>query len=223
MLTFRQPFENEWPITQKYGENTTSSFHTGIDYGCPEGTRILASNDGVVKFADLDKTGYGKCVIIQHNAEKSTLYAHLSMILVYPGEKVKKGECIGLSGNTGKSTGPHLHFEAREQWNQFRSHFDPMDLPLTSVVDYKGILFPSKSENKLTSADALKKGKVEICAPAGAYLHNTDFSSKTAYPYGTNLYYTGNKTNHNGYEFCECELTVWVAAYDSETQILKNI
>ena len=205
-----KPFEEDWPITQKYGDTITSSFHTGIDYGCPEGTRILAVADGIVKFAGEDKTGYGKYVIIQHNDKESTLYAHLSMILVYNYEYVHEGECIGFSGNTGHSTGPHLHFEARQCWNDYRSHFNPDELSF----------IPSKS--KLTDAKDLKKGEVIVTAPAGVFLHNDTFTYKVAVPYGTKMNFTGNVKEHNGLEYCECELKVWAAVNDGETQILKN-
>lgn len=206
-----KPFEEDWPVTQKYGESITSTFHTGVDYGCPEGTRILTIADGIVEFASMDKTGYGKCVIIKHNDEESTLYAHLSMILVYEGEFVSKGDCIGLSGNTGYSTGPHLHFEARKTWNDFRTHFNPDELTF----------IPSKSE--LINAENLKKGEVIVTAPAGVFLHNESFTYKVAVPYGTKMNFTGNVKEHNGLEYCECELKVWAAVNDGETQILKNV
>ena len=134
-MYYRQPFAGEYPITQYYGDNVTSSFHTGIDYGCPAGTEILASEAGTVMFAGWDTTGYGLCVIIKHNADQSTLYAHLSKIYVNKGDTVKQGQVIALSGSSGNSTGPHLHFEARHTWNDYKSHFNPMDLPLHSVYD----------------------------------------------------------------------------------------
>ena len=112
MITYRQPFKKEWPITQGYGEKVTSVFHTGIDYGCPIGTSILASAEGIVMYAAYDTAGYGNAVIIKHESEKSTLYAHLSDISVKVGQTVRQGELIGHSGTTGNSTGPHLHFEA---------------------------------------------------------------------------------------------------------------
>lgn len=136
MITYRQPFRNEWPITQRYGEKDTSSFHTGIDYAMPTGTQVLASADGVVMFAGWDNYGYGKCVIIQHNDGKATLYAHLVETGVVLRQKVQQGEVIGLSGNTGNSTGPHLHFEARAKWSDYRTHQDPITfLPLMSIID----------------------------------------------------------------------------------------
>ena len=218
MVTFRQPFKNDWPITQCYGDRITSNFHTGIDYGCPFGTPILASADGTVVFAGWDNTGYGNFVIIYHSPDKSTCYAHLSDISVVLNRKVRQGELIGHSGNTGNSTGPHLHFEARTKWADYRSHFNPMNLPLISGYDN----LPSKS-NELVNASELKIGNVEIVAPSGAYCHNENFSDKKAYPCGTKLIYIGEKCNKNGLDFCKCQMTVWVAVHDGTTQILNNL
>lgn len=223
MKTYRQPFQNEWPITQKYGDTLTSTFHTGIDYGCPIGTNILASESGTIMFAGWDKTGYGNMVIIQHDADHSTLYAHLSLICVHVGQNVRKGEKIGESGNTGYSTGPHLHFEARTKWNDFRTHFDPMKLPLMSVDDFVPNV-PSKSaEDQLINAPDLKTGDVVITAPAGAFCHYDNFTKKFAMPLGTELNYVGEFQEKNGLEFCKCYLEVWVAVNNGETQILENV
>lgn len=135
MVSYRQPFRGEWPITQRYGEKITSAYHTGIDYGCPVGTHILASADGTVMAAGWDTTGYGFRVILKHGDGRATLYAHLDSISVNLHDKVLQGEEIGISGQTGKVTGPHLHFEARNSWSDYTSHFDPFTLPLRSVDD----------------------------------------------------------------------------------------
>ena len=141
MITYRQPFKGQYPITQAYGVvipgvTYKDRPHTGIDYGCPDGTPILASGDGIVQFSDFDQSGYGKVVIIQHNDGKATLYAHLSSRNVVLKQKVKQGDIIGYSGSTGNSTGPHLHFEARKTWCDWRSHQNPVTfLPLMSVDD----------------------------------------------------------------------------------------
>lgn len=218
MITYRQPFTGDYPITQYYGETYTSSFHTGIDYACPLGTPIFASADGVIRFIGMDKTGYGNCVIIEHDVNHATLYAHLSTLgtIYFPGTKVKQGEVIGWSGSTGNSTGPHLHFEARHQWNDFRSHFNPFDLPLMSMDD------SINDENKETEFSSLSdnfgSGPVSIVAPSGAFMHNKEFTSKQVIPYGTKLFFTGNTKKKDGLTFCEC--IVWIAANDGETQIL---
>ena len=220
MTTYRQPFRNEWPITQNYGDTITSVFHTGIDYGCPFGTSILASSEGTVMFAAWDTTGYGNTVIIRHTDKCSTLYAHLSDISVKYGQKVRQGELIGHSGSTGNSTGPHLHFEARTVWNDYKTHFDPIKLPLISVDD--NAANNGKGDGKLFGADKLNSD-VFVSAPSGVFGHSEDFSSKKVFPYGSKLIFTGNTVEHNGLTFCECIDTVWIAVHDNETQLLNNL
>ncbi len=87
-----------------------SLFHTGIDISASEGTKVQATGDGIVAFSGYDK-GYGQRITINHGYGYKTIYAHLSKSLVRQGQKIKRGEIIALSGNTGLSTGPHLHYE----------------------------------------------------------------------------------------------------------------
>lgn len=88
-------------------------FHNGLDIGAPTGTPILAAGDGVVEFAGWNK-GYGNLTRIEHGAGLSTRYGHQSKLLVSKGQRVSAGQVIGLVGSTGYSTGPHLHFEVRQ-------------------------------------------------------------------------------------------------------------
>lgn len=88
-------------------------FHGGLDIAVPTGTRVNSAADGVVAFAG-QKGGYGNLVIIQHPDGRETRYGHLQKILVSEGDPVSAGQEIAKSGSTGKSTGPHLHFEIRE-------------------------------------------------------------------------------------------------------------
>ena len=140
-MAYRQPFKGDYPITQGYGViipgvTYKDRPHTGIDYGCPKGTPILASGDGVVQYSDFDNSGFGHLVTIVHNDGKATLYAHLSERHVVKMQKVKQGDVIGLSGSTGNSTGPHLHFEARSKWCDWRTHQNPVTfLPMMTVDD----------------------------------------------------------------------------------------
>lgn len=87
--------------------------HTGIDIGLPTGSYIYAADGGRVTFTG-SKGGYGTTIMIDHGENITTLYAHLSKIYVKVGDMVFKGEKIGASGNTGVTTGPHLHFEVRK-------------------------------------------------------------------------------------------------------------
>lgn len=108
------------PITSLFGWRLhpisgLARFHTGTDLGAPMGTPVLAAYAGQVALADF-LGGYGLAIALDHNKGKEqTLYAHLSEVFVKPGEWVKQGAVIGRVGSTGNSTGPHLHFEYREQ------------------------------------------------------------------------------------------------------------
>ena len=102
------------PVTSSFGWRTNPvtgewSFHSGTDLGAPHGTPALATSDGVIEFAGW-AGGYGNLVEIRHQRARSR-YAHLSQITVSPGQKVVQGQQVGLVGSTGRSTGPHLHFE----------------------------------------------------------------------------------------------------------------
>lgn len=90
----------------------TTKFHEGLDFAAQIGTPVFATADGVVEEAGW-KGGYGQCIDLSHGYNYITRYGHLSEILVEPGKTVKRGEMIGKVGSTGKSTGPHLHYEVR--------------------------------------------------------------------------------------------------------------
>lgn len=90
----------------------TSRFHEGMDFSAPVGTPVYATGKGTVVFAGW-KSGYGNLIEVDHGYNYVTRYAHLSKIGVKEGQPVERGELIGEIGNTGKSTGPHLHYEVR--------------------------------------------------------------------------------------------------------------
>lgn len=106
-------------ITSKYGYRTHPTlnrreFHRGTDLRAAMNTEIYATADGVIEFAGLhNRSGYGRLIILDHNYGFKTYYGHMNKILVNAGQYVKKGEVIGLSGNSGMSNGPHLHYEVR--------------------------------------------------------------------------------------------------------------
>ena len=85
--------------------------HRGVDFAIEKGTPVYATGDGKVKFTRSSLTGYGKQMEIDHGFGYTTKYAHLSQFVVKSGQKVKRGDLIAYSGNTGKSTAPHLHYE----------------------------------------------------------------------------------------------------------------
>ncbi len=97
--------------------------HEGIDFTADIGTPVHSTGDGVVKRVEKDRAGYGHNVLIDHGHGYKTLYAHLSEFDVREGEKVKRGEVIAFTGNTGTSTGPHLHYEVVEKGKKV----DPVD------------------------------------------------------------------------------------------------
>jgi len=104
------------PFTEKH------KFHKGIDLACSIGTKVVSAADGTVVFAGVKK-GYGKTIIVEHKNGYRTLYGHLSKLIAKNGQSVKQGEKIALSGNTGRSTGPHLHFEVRRRGQPERPNF----------------------------------------------------------------------------------------------------
>lgn len=104
-------------LTSTFGTRTATirgmtSYHGAVDWATPIGTSVVASCGGRVSFAGW-KASYGNCIFIEHPDGRQTRYAHLSKVLVSAGQNVSQGEKIALSGNTGVSTGPHLHFEMR--------------------------------------------------------------------------------------------------------------
>lgn len=98
-------------ITSKMGSRS-GRYHYGIDYGAPTGTPIVATRSGKVIKTSCG-SGYGKCLVIKHDNGTQSLYAHASRIFVTVGTQVKQGQKVAAVGSTGRSTGPHLHFEIR--------------------------------------------------------------------------------------------------------------
>jgi murein DD-endopeptidase MepM/ murein hydrolase activator NlpD len=92
----------------------TVKFHAGLDFTAPQGTPIYASANGVVKVAAHLGTGYGNHVVINHGYGYETLYGHMFKVKAKVGQRVKRGEIIGYVGSTGKSTGPHCHYEVHK-------------------------------------------------------------------------------------------------------------
>lgn len=103
-----------------FNENR-SQFHKGVDIGCPIGTKIYSARAGRVVFAGY-ADGYGKLVILEHEHGYTTYYGHLSRFTVKAGDRVGVGQNIALSGNTGRTTGPHLHFEIRRHGKALNPH-----------------------------------------------------------------------------------------------------
>ncbi|MCK6639126.1 MAG: M23 family metallopeptidase [Bacteroidia bacterium] len=120
--------------------------HTGMDFNAAIGTPIYATGDGVVERADAEASGYGNHVVINHGFGYETLYGHMSKIMVAPGQQVKRGEVIGLVGNTGTSSGPHVHYEVIRNGNKINPiSYYFLDL---SPVEYQQIIQQSSQSNQ---------------------------------------------------------------------------
>ena len=138
-------------------------FHFGLDLSAPIGRTIYAPADGVIYFAGV-RNGYGKFLMIEHPFGFMTAYGHLSKILVRPGQYVKRGEPIAKVGNTGRSTGPHLHYEVRYlsywldplkflYWDRKNDFASMKRIP---KVDWNGLL--KVLRKRYLSVQVIKKG-----------------------------------------------------------------
>ncbi len=111
------------PVTSSFGMRSIR-WHYGTDLNLNTGDTVVAAFDGIVRITQFDRQGYGHYVVLRHYNGLETLYGHLSAYKVKVGDLVKAGDMIGLGGSTGRSTGPHLHYEVRYQGNAI----DPQDL-----------------------------------------------------------------------------------------------
>ena len=110
------PEKGKYTLSSPFGYRSDpisgeTRYHDGQDFAMKPGTPIYTNGDGVVEYVKFSFTGYGNEVLIDHGFGYKTRYAHMSIISVAEGMKLKRGDCIGESGNSGKSTGPHLHYE----------------------------------------------------------------------------------------------------------------
>jgi murein DD-endopeptidase MepM/ murein hydrolase activator NlpD len=147
----------EHPILQ------TMRAHMGVDYAAPVGTPVIAVADGVVAESSF-QGGYGNMVVIQHNANQSTAYAHLSRMNVRKGQAIKQGDVVGAVGSTGLSTGPHLHFEFRINGR----HVDPLTLaqqgsaePVSSALRPQFNQRAQYARSQLMAAAQMRQGNVQ--------------------------------------------------------------
>jgi murein DD-endopeptidase MepM/ murein hydrolase activator NlpD len=100
------------PINSPFGPRW-GRFHAGIDIGSPHYQEVVAAADGEVIYANESRGGLGKAVVLQHGRGLQTVYAHLSIIIAREGDTVRQGQAVGGVGETGRASGPHLHFEVR--------------------------------------------------------------------------------------------------------------
>jgi LysM repeat protein len=153
-------------INSKFGQRRRR-WHHGLDLDLEIGDPIYAAFDGVVRISSYNRRGYGKYVVVRHKNGLETVYGHLSEQMVKPGDLIKAGDLIGLGGNTGRSTGPHLHFETRYQGQSINPEliydFDNDEIrgrefTITSQLCEKKIIYSKKRSNK-QSLQAKSKSK----------------------------------------------------------------
>ena len=111
-------------ITSEWGVWRTNRYHQGVDFELSIGDTIYSSFCGEVRIEKFDPSGYGNVVVVRNYNMSETLYGHLDKSLVRNGQKVVVGQPIGIGGNTGTSTGPHLHFEIRSSGKSFNPIID---------------------------------------------------------------------------------------------------
>lgn len=135
------PDRSKYRLSSSFGYRSDpisgrTRMHTGFDFACKPGNPVYVTGDGTVMTVSFDLFNYGNSVVIDHGFGYKTRYAHLKTVFVTEGMKLKRGECLGESGNTGKSTGPHLHYEVMYKGNYVNpvNYFD-LDMPVNEYAD----------------------------------------------------------------------------------------
>jgi len=145
------PDPSKFRLTSKFGYRSDpisgrTTMHTGFDFACNPGNPVYSTGDGEVESVSFEFFGYGNSIIINHGFGYKTRYAHLSVINVAEGMKIKRGDCIGESGNSGKSTGPHLHYEVIYR-NDYVNPENYFDLSMTPA-EYMEMVRKSENESE---------------------------------------------------------------------------
>ena len=125
--------------------NGSTKMHTGMDFACKPGNSIYATGDGVIETVRFELFGYGNSVMIDHGFGYKTRYAHMKTIYVTEGMKIKRGECIGETGSSGRVSGPHLHYEVFYRGN-FVNPVNYMDLSM-SEEEYRRMVEKTAAES----------------------------------------------------------------------------
>ena len=124
--------------------------HTGLDFAMKIGNPVYATGDGVVEAVKFEFFGYGNSITIKHGFGYETIYAHLNSVKVIEGMKVKRGDCIGESGKSGRSSGPHLHYEVVYKGRKVNPA-NYLDMSM-SVQEYSDMLRMRESESGMPSS-----------------------------------------------------------------------
>ncbi len=142
-------------ITSPFGPRW-NRYHYGTDLKLNVGDTVVAAFDGKVRVTNYDRGGYGYYVVVRHDNGLETVYGHLSRILVQEEQAVKAGQCIALGGNTGRSTGPHLHFEVRFLGNPINPE-SLFDFTIGTPIYDEYLMTKEVAFSYKTEADALRK------------------------------------------------------------------
>lgn len=145
------PDPSKYKLSSGFGYRTdpingSTRMHTGFDFACHTGNPVYCTGDGVVSEVNFEFFGYGNSVMIDHGFGYKTRYAHLKLINVARGMKVKRGDCIGESGNSGRSTGPHLHYEVIYRGN-YVNPVNYFDLSM-STKEYSSMVRKRENESE---------------------------------------------------------------------------
>lgn len=205
-------------ITLDYGETLAGFYternpHRGIDYAIPYGGEVLSAHKGVVEYAGVNHDGYGLLIIIRDiDSQFGTFYAHLSDIFISKRDRVEAGQHIGNAGSTGNVTGPHLHFECREDWRRYTTHVNPNNyLPKISTT---GIVDSPKTK--------LQKGEAIVACQKAFFRDETLYNRIGALDRGSKVELTGRNRKSGALTFYEVVLsrTVWMADKDIDGTVI---
>jgi len=145
-----------WPlkkvqVTSNFGERGGDP-HEGIDLRASTGTPVFAAHEGLVLYSGSGISGYGKLVVLKSSSGISTVYGHHSRLFVRKGQRVRRGQRIALSGSTGRSSGPHVHFEVRLGLKPV----DPMKLIRMPRVELPSRRLALRQRSTLAAAQRLR-------------------------------------------------------------------
>ncbi len=149
------PDPSRYKMSSPFGYRTdpftgASRMHTGLDFAMKIGNPVYATGDGVVEAVKFEFFGYGNSITIKHGFGYETIYAHLNSVKVIEGMKVKRGDCIGESGKSGRSSGPHLHYEVVYKGRKVNPA-NYLDMSM-SVQEYSDMLRMRESESGMPSS-----------------------------------------------------------------------
>ncbi len=149
------PDPSRYKMSSPFGYRTdpftgASRMHTGLDFAMKIGNPVYATGDGVVESVKFEFFGYGNSITIRHGFGYETIYAHLNSVKVIEGMKVKRGDCIGESGKSGRSSGPHLHYEVVYKGRKVNPA-NYLDMSM-SVQEYSDMLRMRESESGMPSS-----------------------------------------------------------------------